>query len=86
MMQLRRQNTISIYYQTFRKLIFLSKKKQNSKTIITKMLKINNKFKPNPYANVFIPNKLKENPIWTNPESGQTVMFLCTTKNLPKNL
>ena len=50
------------------------------------MLQINNKFKPNPYANVFIPHKVKENPIWTNPETGQTVMFLCTTKNLPKNL
>ena len=50
------------------------------------MVKTNKKLNLNPYANVFIPNKLKENPIWTNPESGQKVMFLCTTKNLPKNL
>lgn len=46
----------------------------------------NKKWKPNPYAIEFIPNKLKENPVWTNPESGQQVMFLSTTKNLPKNL
>ena len=50
---------------------------------MTKTLQI--KWKPNPCANEFIPNKFKENPIWINPESGQKVMFLCTTKNLPKS-
>jgi hypothetical protein len=57
---------------------------------MTKRIQIKNikkiQWKPNPYANEFIPNRLQENPIWTNSESGQKVMFLCTTKNLPKNL
>lgn len=44
------------------------------------------KWKPNPNANEFIPNKLRKNPIWTNPKSGQQIVFLFTTKNLPKNL
>ena len=44
------------------------------------------KWIPNPLATEFVPNKLRENPTWVNPESGQEIFFLCTTKNLPKNL
>jgi len=40
------------------------------------------KWIPNINAKEFIPKD--ELQVWTNPQSGQKVIFLSTTKNLPK--
>ena len=39
------------------------------------------KWIPNINAKEFIPSELQ---VWTNPQSGQKVIFLFTTKNLPE--
>ena len=66
-------------------MIFLHKKIKISTTFrnMFKRKLTKAKWIPNINAKEFIPTELQS---WTNPQSGQKVIFLSTIKNLPKEV